>query len=103
MIRDPSRCDGSQPSCWIDDLRVRLTGPLSLNRGKHGQDGFARNIFSKVLIAVDSRVDEPPQGRQEAVAQPLHRRRVLAPESLDEFGVVQNTVSPSKRPAWPQF
>jgi hypothetical protein len=45
-------------------------------------------------VTANSRVDEAPQRRQVAVAQPLHCRRIAAPESSQEFGIVQNVFSP---------
>jgi hypothetical protein len=67
---------------------------FGLDHREHGQDGLVRDILGKMLVAANSRVNEPPEGRQVAVAQPLHCRRVSAPESVYKFGVVQNGFSP---------
>jgi hypothetical protein len=67
---------------------------FGLDCGQHAEDRLVSDVFRKMLVAMDSHIHKPPEGRQIAVAQPLHRRRISASKSLHEFGIFQNRFSP---------
>src|SRR5688572_20411036 len=94
VIGNPSASHSSQPTANIQNLRIEVLVGRGLDRGEHRQDRFVGNVFGQMPVPMDSCVDKSPEGRQIAVAQPPHRRRISAPKSLHEFGVVQYAASP---------